>query len=88
MLILFVIVWGMAAGWVAQMILGRAGKGPGGRNDWAEALGAGLVGSLVGGLLSSLIAGDGFDLKLSGLLGTIVGAVIVLAIWGAVRGKK
>lgn len=88
MLILAIIVWGMACGWVAQLILGRAGRGPGGKNDWAEALGAGVAGSFVGGLLGSLIADEGLKLQASGLIGTVVGAIIVLAIWGAVRGGK
>jgi len=66
---------------VAQLILGRR------RIDWTLALVSGLAGSLVGGLLTSLIAGDGLDLRLSGLLGSIVGAVIVVAIVGAVRGR-
>ena len=80
MLILAIIVLGMAAGWVAQMILG-------GEGSKAEALGAGLVGSLVGGLLASLVMGDGFNIRPSGLLGSIVGAVIVLAVYRAVRTK-
>jgi uncharacterized membrane protein YeaQ/YmgE (transglycosylase-associated protein family) len=80
-LILGIIVFGMAAGWIAQLILGR------GSGDWGEALVAGLIGSFVGGLLASLIAGDGVKLRASGIIGTIVGAVIVLAIWGAVRGR-
>jgi uncharacterized membrane protein YeaQ/YmgE (transglycosylase-associated protein family) len=77
-LILVIIVFGMAAGWFAQLILGR-------RQNWTEALVAGVAGSFVGGLLISLISGDGLDIKASGLIGSIVGAVIVLAIWGAVR---
>jgi uncharacterized membrane protein YeaQ/YmgE (transglycosylase-associated protein family) len=81
MLILAILLLGMAAGWVAQLILGRH------RIDWTLALVSGLVGSLVGGLLSSLIAGDGLDLRMSGLLGSIVGAVIVVAVVGAVRGR-
>jgi uncharacterized membrane protein YeaQ/YmgE (transglycosylase-associated protein family) len=79
-LILIIIVVGMAAGWVAQLILGRA-------TDWGEALLAGLAGSFVGGLLVSLLSGDGLEIRVSGLIGTIAGAVIVLAIWGAVRGR-
>jgi uncharacterized membrane protein YeaQ/YmgE (transglycosylase-associated protein family) len=79
MIILFIIVFGMAAGWIAQMILGGGGS-------WAEALGAGLVGSFVGGLLASLLAGDGLTFSPSGIIGTIVGALIVLAIWRAIRG--
>jgi uncharacterized membrane protein YeaQ/YmgE (transglycosylase-associated protein family) len=81
MLILGIIVFGMAAGWIAQLILGR------GSGNWGEALVAGLIGSFVGGLLASLIAGDGVKLRASGIIGTIVGAIIVLAIWGAVRGR-
>jgi uncharacterized membrane protein YeaQ/YmgE (transglycosylase-associated protein family) len=84
MLILFIVVLAMASGWVAQLLLGRAT----GRNHWGEAIIAGLVGSFVGGLLASLIAGDGLELRPSGVIGSIVGAVIVLAIWGAVRGRR
>jgi uncharacterized membrane protein YeaQ/YmgE (transglycosylase-associated protein family) len=79
-LILFIIVIGMAAGWVAQLILGRA-------TNWGEAIVAGLVGSLVGGLLASLIAGDGLEVRMSGLIGSIAGAVLVLALWGAFQGR-
>ena len=85
MLILFIIVWGMVIGWVAQLILGRT-EGMR-KTNWGEAIVAGLLGSFVGGLLISLISGDGIDLKPSGLFGSILGAVIVLAIWGAIRGK-
>jgi uncharacterized membrane protein YeaQ/YmgE (transglycosylase-associated protein family) len=81
MLILAILLVGMAAGWVAQLILGRR------TGVWGEALVAGLIGSFVGGLLGSLIAGDGIAFRPSGLIGSIVGAVIVLAIWGATRGK-
>ena len=86
MLILFIIVWGMICGWLAQVILGRTGGMRG--NNWAEAIVAGLLGSLVGGLLVSLISGDGFDIKPSGIIGSVLGAVIVLAIWQAIRGRS
>ncbi len=85
MLILGLIVFGMAIGWVAQLLLGRAGRGR--QNDWAQALGAGLLGSFVGGLLVSLISGDGLAFRPSGVIGSIVGAVIVLLIWGALVGR-
>jgi uncharacterized membrane protein YeaQ/YmgE (transglycosylase-associated protein family) len=85
MLILGLIVFGMAIGWIAQLILGRAGRGR--QNNWGEALVAGVVGSFVGGLLVSLIAGDGLALRPSGILGSIAGAILVLLGWGAVRGK-
>jgi uncharacterized membrane protein YeaQ/YmgE (transglycosylase-associated protein family) len=81
MLILVIIVLGMAAGWLAQLMLGRG-------TNWAEALAAGLVGSFIGGLLASLLAGDGLAIRPSGIIGTVAGAVIVLAIWGAIRGRS
>jgi uncharacterized membrane protein YeaQ/YmgE (transglycosylase-associated protein family) len=67
----------MIVGAAAQLVLGRDGRGV----DWAMALVAGLVGSFVGGLLASLIAGDGLRFRPSGLIGSFVGAVIVTLIW-------
>jgi uncharacterized membrane protein YeaQ/YmgE (transglycosylase-associated protein family) len=84
-LILAILLIAMATGWIAQMILGRTTPG---KNNWGEALIAGFVGSLVGGALVSLINGDGFDLKPSGIIGSVIGAVIVLAVWGAIRGRR
>ena len=83
-LILALLAIAMAAGWIAQMIVGRSH----GRTDWTEALIAGFVGSFVGGLLASLIAGDGLHFRPSGLLGSIFGAVIVTGVWGLVRGRR
>ena len=84
MLILAIIVFGLAVGWVAQLLLGRRGR----QVDWALALFAGLAGSFVGGLIASLIAGDGLDLRPSGIIGSIVGAVLVTAVAGAIRGRS
>jgi uncharacterized membrane protein YeaQ/YmgE (transglycosylase-associated protein family) len=83
MLIFALIVAGMMIGWLAQFILGRGAN----QTDWAMALIAGLVGSFVGGLLFSLFAGDGLALKPSGIIGSLLGALIVTAVWMAV-GKK
>jgi uncharacterized membrane protein YeaQ/YmgE (transglycosylase-associated protein family) len=77
MLIIALILFGMLAGAAAQLILGRGSAGI----DWAMAFAAGLAGSFVGGLLASLLAGDGLDLRPSGMIGSIVGAVIVTGIW-------
>jgi uncharacterized membrane protein YeaQ/YmgE (transglycosylase-associated protein family) len=84
MLIFALIGIAALAGWIAQLIVGRSR----GRTNWGEALVAGFIGSFVGGLLASLIAGDGFRLRPSGVVGSIVGAVIVLLVWGAVRGRS
>jgi uncharacterized membrane protein YeaQ/YmgE (transglycosylase-associated protein family) len=76
-LILALIVFGMFVGWLAQLLLGRRRQ----QIDWAMALIAGLVGSFVGGLLISLLAGDGLDLRPSGLLGSVIGAIVVTLAW-------
>ncbi len=54
----------------------------------AQSLIAGMAGSFVGGLLASLIAGDGLALRPSGLIGSVVGAIIVLLIWRAVSRSR
>ncbi|HEX5937222.1 MAG TPA: GlsB/YeaQ/YmgE family stress response membrane protein [Actinomycetota bacterium] len=84
MLILAIIVIGIAAGWVAQLVLERGGR----ETDWTLAFVTGVIGSFVGGLLFSLIAGDGLELRMSGLIGSVVGAIVVLAIVRAVRGGR
>jgi uncharacterized membrane protein YeaQ/YmgE (transglycosylase-associated protein family) len=77
MLIIAIILFGMLMGGAAQLILGRQG----GRIDLGIALVAGLVGSFIGGLLLSLIAGDGIEIRPSGIIGSIAGALIVTAAW-------
>lgn len=77
MLIVALILFGMLVGAGAQLVLGREGKSI----DWTMAIVAGLVGSFIGGLLLSLISGDGLALRPSGIIGSIVGAVIVTAGW-------
>ena len=77
MLLLGIILFGMLVGAVAQLILGKSTR----RIDWGQALAAGLVGSFVGGLLASLISGDGLAFRPSGIIGSLVGAVIVTFLW-------
>ena len=83
MLILFLLVFGLLAGWLAQLVLGR--RDP---RNYAEDLVVGLAGSFVGGLIASLIAGDGLSLRPSGLIGSFVGALIVTAIVMKVRARR
>ena len=77
MLILAIILFGMLAGAAAQLLLGKSSGGI----NWSLAFVAGLVGSFVGGLLISLVSGDGLSLRPSGIIGSIVGALIVTAGW-------
>jgi uncharacterized membrane protein YeaQ/YmgE (transglycosylase-associated protein family) len=79
-LFLALVVFGFFIGWIAQLIVGG-----GGRIDWGQSLVAGLLGSFLGGLVISLIAGDGLSIRPSGILGSIGGAIVVLLIWNAIR---
>jgi uncharacterized membrane protein YeaQ/YmgE (transglycosylase-associated protein family) len=73
MLLLAILVFGLFIGWLAQVILGRGMRDV----NWPLALGAGIGGSFVGGMLASLLTGDGLDLRPSGIIGSLVGALIV-----------
>ena len=84
MLILGLILFGMLVGAGAQLILGRSAKGI----DWAVALVAGLVGSFLGGLLISLLSGDGLQFRPSGIIGSLVGALLVTAGWQLYRRRN
>ena len=78
LLLLPILAFTMLVGWLGQLALGM-GTRPNG-----QSLIAGFVGAFVGGLLFSLIAHEGFRIRPSGLIGSFVGAIIVLAIWGLV----
>ena len=84
MLLLAILGLGLFAGAVAQLVLGTGVYDI----NWGEAIVAGLVGSFVGGLLASLIAGDGIQLRASGIIGSIIGAIVVSAAYGWYRGRR
>ena len=77
MLILGIILFGMIVGAGAQLILGQSHGGI----DWTKAIVAGLAGSFIGGLLISLLSGDGLELRPSGIVGSLAGAIVVTAGW-------
>ena len=79
------LVWGMAIGWIGQMLLGGGGFRD---NDWLQALIAGGVGSVLGGTVGSLLLGEGLTLRLGGIISSVVGAVVVLLIWRAIAKRK
>lgn len=81
MILLSILLWGLLCGWLANIILGKGSRPA----EWWPLLVAGLAGSFVGGMLLSLLAGDGMRIRPSGLIGSIVGAIIVLAVMGAMR---
>ena len=80
--ILALILIGMVAGAIAERVVYPEWK-----IDWTEAFGVGLAGSFLGGLTSNLVAGEGFALHPSGLIGSVLGAIVLLAILKYVRGR-
>ena len=75
--VMSLIVFGMAIGAVAQLILGQRRR----NIDWTRAIVAGLVGSFIGGLVLSLLFGDGLELRPSGIIGSLGGAILVTLGW-------
>ena len=85
-LIVSIIVVGLLAGAVARLLI------PGKQNmSVVMTIALGIVGSFVGGFLGYLIfhkdAANGF-LQPSGIIGSIIGAVIVILIWSRVGGRS
>lgn len=84
--IIGLIIIGIVAGYLARLVVpGRSGLGVGGT------ILLGVIGSFVGGFLGRLIFpasnGDSF-IQPSSWIGSIIGAIIVLAIYQATRGRS
>lgn len=81
--IVYWLLIGLIAGFIARALVP-------GRDDMGMlgTLVLGLIGSLVGGFLGSLITSNDGDFSPSGLIGSILGAVIALLIYrAATRGR-
>jgi uncharacterized membrane protein YeaQ/YmgE (transglycosylase-associated protein family) len=81
-LILGIIAFGVVVGWVARTILGRSDL------SWGRTILYGLIGSFVGGLVLSLLFGDGLSLRPSGIIGSILGAMLVILLDQVIRGRR
>ena len=82
MIFIAVIIIGLVAGYLANLVVGK-GRG----YNQFELFAAGLAGSVVGGTLFSLLLGEGFDLRIGGFLGATIGAILVLAVYGPIRAR-
>ncbi len=83
---MFILLWlalGALAGWVASMIVGR------GRMGLLANIGVGLVGSLIGGFVASLMGlGDYATFSLGGIVIAVLGATLFLAVINLITGKR
>lgn len=81
MSVLWMLIIGLIAGAIAKLIM--PGKDPGGI---VVTMLLGIAGSFVGGFLARAVGvGDG---GAAGLIGAIIGAVILLAIYRMVTGRR
>ena len=74
------IIIGLIAGAIARWIM--PGPDPMG---WLGTIVLGIVGSLVGGTILGLVAGGGLELSAAGIIGSILGALLVLFVWRRMR---
>ena len=78
-LILYLLVIGVVAGYLARLLV--PGRDP---MSFLQTVALGIVGSFIGGLLGYVLFNHDLDegaLQASGIIGSIVGAVIALLIW-------
>ena len=82
-LIVSLIVIGLIAGAIARLVI------PGKQNlSIPMTILIGIIGSFVGGFIGYLIHHNDNFLQPSGILGSVVGAIIVLLIWTRVGGRS
>ncbi len=81
--LLYLVGFGMAMGWLAQVILE-----PRRRRNWSEAFVVGVIGSFVGGLVARFTVDEVFGVSIGVIIGAVLGSIAVLWIWQAIRGKR
>ncbi|HKY37159.1 MAG TPA: GlsB/YeaQ/YmgE family stress response membrane protein [Polyangiaceae bacterium] len=83
MIFLIFLIFGFFVGLLARALLpGRQGMG------LAMTTVLGITGSFLGGLLGNFISGAPFDrIHPAGMLGSVLGAIMVLAVTGMGRGR-
>ena len=83
---LYLLIIGIVAGFLARMLVpGRDAMSTG------QTIILGVIGSFVGGFLGWVLFGEDFaegGLQASGLIGSVVGAIIALLVWRAISGRR
>jgi uncharacterized membrane protein YeaQ/YmgE (transglycosylase-associated protein family) len=85
-LILYLLVFGAIAGYLARLLV----PGPDPLGFFGTVL-LGIVGSFIGGFLGYLIFEEDFAegaIQPSGIIGSIIGAIIALLMWRALGGRR
>jgi uncharacterized membrane protein YeaQ/YmgE (transglycosylase-associated protein family) len=85
-LIIYLLIVGTIAGYVARLLV----PGPDPMGFGATLL-LGIVGSFAGGFLGYVIFNEDLDqgaLQVSGIFGSIIGAIVVLLIWRGTFGRR
>jgi len=86
--VLYLFIVGMAAGWLAWVVLGKNKALTKDRKpNYAILLPVGVAGSFVGGLAMSLLAGDGLTLRPSGMIASVIGAIAVASLYVWFQGR-
>lgn len=75
------ILFGLIVGAIAKLLM--PGRDPGG---WIVTILLGIAGSFVGGFLGQMLLGS--DSRSAGWIGSIIGAIILLAIYRLVVGRR
>lgn len=84
-LLIYLFVVGVIAGYLARLLV--PGRDPMG---FLGTVALGVTGSFVGGFLGYVLFGKDFGegpLQASGLIGSIIGAIIALLVWRALGGR-
>lgn len=80
-----IIAWlilGLIAGWIASKIVNKSGEG------FFVDVALGIAGAIIGGILSYAVLGMRVTgLNISSVIISVIGAIIVLWIYHAVRGR-
>lgn len=83
---LYVLLMGMAIGWLAWVVLGKSKALKRDRKpNWGLLLVLGVAGSILGAFAANLITGQGFGLEFGHMLASFIGALAAVAIYTAVK---